>query len=79
MSIEVYREEQKAISKYLNKNDINHPYLLSNKSMIEQYGIQGVPFFVLIDEKLMVRSVYTGFSEKNRASIKKQIDELLVD
>ncbi|UII20897.1 TlpA family protein disulfide reductase [Fulvivirga ligni] len=79
ISIEVYRNDKDAISKYLKKNSIEYPYLLPDINLLEQYGVQGVPFFVLLDENRIVRSVFTGFSEKNMESIRNKVEELVSD
>lgn len=51
-------------------------YITNNDKLAEQLGVQGVPTFIVIDKKGVVREAMTGFNE---ARLKQVVTQLLAE
>lgn len=58
--------------KLVREKKVSFLNLIGNKTLLQQYGIRGIPTYVLIDKDGIVRKTYFGFSDQ----IEKDIDAL---
>ncbi|MCK5168483.1 MAG: redoxin domain-containing protein, partial [Bacteroidales bacterium] len=61
LQIETTNANIKALKSYHDKNELNCNYLISNKELNTEYKIKGVPVFLILDEKRIVKNVFVGF------------------
>jgi len=61
LQIETTNANIKALKSYHDKNEINCNYLLSNKKINSDYKIKGVPVFIILNDKRIVKNVIVGF------------------
>ena len=61
LQIETTNANIKALKSYHDKNEINCNYLLSNKKINSDYKIKGVPVFIILNDKRIVKNVIIGF------------------
>ena len=61
--------------KYAEKKDLNYPFLVGSNEVIDDYDVRGVPHFLLIDRKGIVREVI--FGSNNIEKVRQAVSELL--
>jgi peroxiredoxin len=72
------QEEAGTIREFLEKRKIDVPVALdSHGAAADSYGVQGIPFLVLIDKKGIVQSVHVGYSPQITTILKEELDALL--
>jgi len=72
LQIETTNANIKALKSYHDKNELNCNYLISNKKLNAEYKIKGVPVFLILDEKRVIKNVFVGFR-------KGETEQVLVD
>ena len=72
-------EERESIDKFLRHHKLQHPVMVTPKGseMPSQYGVQGIPHVVLLDQHGVVQLVKTGAGEETAKEIEAKIRELL--
>ncbi|MFA7074500.1 MAG: TlpA disulfide reductase family protein [Endomicrobiaceae bacterium] len=55
-------EDKSSVSKFIEKQKMNYKVLLSDKKVISNYKISGIPAFFLIDQKGDMYNKYVGYS-----------------
>ena len=73
------QEERESIDKFLQHHELQHPVMVTpkNSEMSAQYGVQGIPHVVLLDQQGVVQLVKTGAGEATANEIEAKIRELL--
>ncbi|MDG2220192.1 MAG: TlpA disulfide reductase family protein [Rubripirellula sp.] len=72
-------EERESIDKFLQHHQLEHPVMVTpkNSEMSSQYGVQGIPHVVILDQQGVVQLVKTGAGEATANEIEAKIRELL--
>lgn len=66
VAIETWSNNKTAVRKHLLKHDIQYKYLFANDKFRQDYRVaDGVPKFVILDKKKVIRKVIIGFSREN--------------
>ncbi|MCX2745306.1 TlpA disulfide reductase family protein [Mangrovivirga sp. M17] len=79
VSVETWSDNVSGIGRYKDRNELNYRFLVSNKKTSEQYKIQGVPVFFILDEDRVIKKVVIGYTtEKTDKEITRIIEELLL-
>ena len=78
IQIETTNANIKALKSYHDKNELSCNYLISTKKLNAEYKIKGVPVFLILDEKRIVRNVFVGFRKGvTEQVINEALNELL--
>jgi thiol-disulfide isomerase/thioredoxin len=74
------REDQKTIEQFLKSNPLEVKVAMDKEGTIAgQYGIEGIPFIVVIDKDGVVRAVYEGIGPNLEKDLTKDLDKLVTD
>lgn len=69
---------KKAAIGYKKEHQYSYLFTYDNSKFAESLGVKGIPFFMLIDRKGIVRDVLVGFDEsKTRAQLEAAIKKVL--
>lgn len=79
VSFESWGAKDSAIKFYVQKKDLNYPYIHATDEMLSNYKTGGsAPWFFLLDQNHFVRKVWFGFSEGTTVrDIREAIKEML--
>lgn len=66
-----------ATRSYVEKNKYTYLMAVDNTRLMEEWGVIGIPFFVLIDEEGVVRAVHDGWSEESERELREAIRSVL--
>jgi thiol-disulfide isomerase/thioredoxin len=67
-----------AASKYASEHHYTYPFTVKNDAFAQKLGITGIPTFIIIDKKGIVRKVQVGFNpNQTPADLDKTISGLL--
>jgi thiol-disulfide isomerase/thioredoxin len=78
VAIECTSKSLNALKNYQNKNAINYKFLLSTKSVLEEYKIRSFPVFFFLDKDLIIRKVINGYGAGTTdVEIKDIIDKMM--
>ena len=73
-------DEQALALKFVERYGVTYTNLFDGMATLpEMYKVMGMPTAVLIDRKGVVRWVHAGFSSKDEAEIRQQIEAVLAD
>lgn len=73
-------DEQAPALKFVERYGVTYTNLFDGMATLpEKYKVMGMPTAVLIDRKGVVRWVHAGFSSKDEAEIRQQIEAVLAD
>lgn len=53
----------KIFEKYITRNRINYPFVIGDKKVKNNYKVQGVPFFIIIDKEGIIRESVLGYEK----------------
>jgi thiol-disulfide isomerase/thioredoxin len=67
----------KKAAAYMKQQGFSYDLVLNGDEVAAQYGIEGIPTILLIDQKGVVRKVQVGYDTQLEANFKKLIDGLL--
>ena len=70
-------ESKEDITKFMKKQKMNYPVLLSDKKVISNYKIASIPRFFLIDRNGEIYNKYVGFAPGVEELWQKDIEKLL--
>ena len=70
-------ESKEDITKFMKKQKMNYPILLSDKKVISNYKIASIPRFFLIDRNGEIYNKYVGFAPGVEELWQKDIEKLL--
>ncbi len=70
-----WREEK--LDRFLEERRMHYPVLYDDAGVAKAYGIMGIPHFVLIDRKGLLRHRIVGGTEKTAARIEAALERLL--
>ena len=70
-------ESKEDITKFMKKQKMNYPILLSDKKVISNYKITSIPRFFLIDRNGEIYNKYVGFAPGVEQLWQKDIEKLL--
>lgn len=70
-------ESKEDITKFMKKQKMNYPILLSDKKVISNYKITSIPRFFLIDRNGEIYNKYVGFAPGVEELWQKDIEKLL--
>ncbi|MEA5000846.1 MAG: TlpA disulfide reductase family protein [Endomicrobiaceae bacterium] len=70
-------EDKSSVSKFVEKQKIKYTVLMSDKKVISNYKISGIPAFFLIDQKGNMYNKYVGYSPDSENSWKEDIKKLI--
>ena len=70
-------ESKEDITKFMKKQKMNYPVLLSDKKVISNYKIASIPRFFLIDRNGEIYNKYVGFAPGVEQLWQKDIEKLL--
>jgi thiol-disulfide isomerase/thioredoxin len=65
VAIETWSNNKTALTRYLLNKGINYRYLIANEKVIRDYQVNGVPKFIIIDTRGLIRKIITGFNGAN--------------
>ena len=71
------QEDKETITKFMKKQKMNYPILLSDNKVISNYKIASIPRFFLIDRNGEVYNKYVGFAPGVEEVWQKDIEKLL--
>jgi thiol-disulfide isomerase/thioredoxin len=71
------QEDKETITKFMKKQKMNYPILLSDKKVISNYKIASIPKFFLIDRNGEIYNKYVGFAPGVEELWQKDIEKLL--
>jgi len=78
LCIETWSKNISGIERYKAKNELNYPFLVGNTNLKENYKIQGVPAFFILDENRIIKKVNVGYKKgETEKTIIESIDALL--
>lgn len=78
ISIETWMRKPQSLRVYADKHKINYPFLCGNDEIVRAYQTGGAaPYFLILDEKRIIRKVIFGYNDNLAGEIKKSISELL--
>ena len=78
VSIEGFISNNEVLKKYMVRNGINYKFLMSTEKVTQSYHIKSIPVFLVLDEKKVVKKVFTGYQKGvTDEKICRTIDELL--
>ncbi|QCK15808.1 TlpA family protein disulfide reductase [Mangrovivirga cuniculi] len=78
ISIETWSNNIAGIERYKDRNEMNYSFLVSNKETKNDYKIDGVPSFFIIDENKVIKKVIVGYQkDKTDKEITRLIEEML--
>lgn len=78
LGIETWSNNFDGIKKYCLNNDINYKFLLSTKEITNNYQIQGVPVFFILDENRIIRKMVRGYEKDTTDKEIKEVIERLI-
>ena len=72
-------QERQTLASFLEHHQLEHPVIVTpdGSKMNDDYGVQGIPHVVLIDQDGVVQLVKTGAGEATAKAIEAKIKELL--
>jgi hypothetical protein len=74
----MWSNNKAALSKHIIKKGINYKYLFANNKIKQDYDVNEVPMFVILDEKRIIRKIIIGFNGENTINeIKAKISQIL--
>ena len=77
-SVEMWSNNKDALNKHIIKHGINYKYLFGNNKIKQDYHVNGVPMFAILDEKRVIRKLIIGFNGENTMNdIKATINQIL--
>lgn len=76
LSIEAWNKNTDIVKNYSVKNNLNYRLLISNPDVTEDYNVNMVPVFFIIDENRIIRRVFEGYE---KGSSDKKIRESIND
>jgi cytochrome c biogenesis protein CcmG/thiol:disulfide interchange protein DsbE len=69
-------DEPDQLKDFLHKNtNYTFPFLFSSKELAKEYNVWGLPTIYILDRKLAIRKVFSGYI--NKKSLEKEIRKLL--
>ena len=71
------QEDKETITKFMKKQKMNYPILLSDKNVIANYKISSIPKFFLIDRNGDIYNKYVGFAPGVEELWQQDIEKLL--
>ncbi len=71
------QEDKDTITKFMKKQEMNYPVLLSDNKVVSNYQIRSIPAFFIIDRDGEVYNKYVGFAPGTQENWKKDIKEAL--
>ena len=71
------QEDKDTIVKFMKKQKMNYPILLSDKKVIANYRITSIPRFFIIDRDGEIYNKYVGFAPGVEENWQKDIEKLL--
>jgi thiol-disulfide isomerase/thioredoxin len=74
------REDRKTIEEFLKSNPLDVKVPMDKDGKVAgQYGIEGIPFIVVIDKQGVVRAVYEGIGPSLEKDLARDLDKAVVD
>lgn len=78
IAIESWSGSNSARTHYVKQKGINYSFLGADEKVLDDYHTgRAAPYFILLDEKRIVRKVFFGYNENNKNEIKDAIDKML--
>lgn len=78
IAIESWSGSHSARTHYVKQKGINYSFLGADEKVLDDYHTgRAAPYFILLDEKRIVRKVFSGYNENNKNEIKDAIDKML--
>jgi len=69
--------DEKKLSKFAEDFSINYPVLLGNRTVAQQYDVQGIPTTYLFDKNNRIAFKHVGFAAGMEKDFEKEIKQLL--
>jgi thiol-disulfide isomerase/thioredoxin len=73
------RTNKKELQKYVDENNIKYPFLIDGEKVESDYGIFGIPTFILFNKQGQVSYIKTGFSNNVIEEIRNEITKLIAN
>jgi thiol-disulfide isomerase/thioredoxin len=74
ISLEMWSDSLPELHKFKEVNALNYRYLIGNKDLKIKYKIQGVPTFIILDQKRVIKKAILGY---NKGETDKEIIETI--
>jgi len=74
ISLEMWSDSLPELHKFKEVNALNYRYVIGNKDLKMKYKIQGVPTFIILDQKRIIRKAILGY---NKGETDKEIIETI--
>ncbi len=71
------QEDKDTITKFMKKQEMNYPVLLSDNKVVSNYQIRSIPAFFIIDRDGEIYNKYVGFGPGVQENWKKDIKNAL--
>jgi thiol-disulfide isomerase/thioredoxin len=80
-----YKQEQKLskddefarMNDFIKEENVTWPVVYGEKANFEAYGVQFIPYVVVLDKKGVVRTVHVGYDKEGFAKFRKEVEALL--
>jgi hypothetical protein len=70
-------EEYVKMKEYLEKWELPFPLVIGGAQNFENYGVGGIPHYVVVDRQGKVKSFTIGYNEPLHAALRKSVEEAL--
>jgi hypothetical protein len=70
-------QEFAKLKDYLEEWELPFPLIVAGKENNENYGVGGIPHYVVLDRQGKVHSVTVGYNEPLHAQLRKNVEEAL--
>ena len=70
-------DSKTAATKYAKDHKYEYTMTTNNDKYAEQWGITGIPTFILVDENGVVKNVFVGFAESSKSKMETAVRGLL--
>lgn len=78
LAIETWSKNISGLKRYQDRNDLNFKFLMSTKEVTDDYQVQAVPIFFILDENRVIRNIVRGYTKGvTDKEIRKIINELI--
>ncbi len=72
-------QEYAKYADHLKEYKITWPTVFGDRSNSESYGVSGIPHYVLIDRKGIVRGISIGYSDGLHAKFRAQVEKVVAE
>jgi NAD-dependent DNA ligase len=72
-------DEFNRLADYIKEWSLPWPIVVSDKSNSENYGVNGIPQYVIVDRAGKVRAIHVGFSPERHEKLRNEVEKVLAE